>query len=73
MTELNNLHSNLAELNLNEPVFASAQLNPIAYSSPPQRQTRPVSPVSKYYANVEFNRMQLSKTVGTNIKLNSSR
>ena len=77
MTELNNL--NLAALNLNEPIFSSPQHhhlnhhNSIGYLTIQQQQTRQQMPVSRYYANVEFNRMQLSETVGANIKLNSSR
>lgn len=76
MTELNNLNSNLAELNLTEPIFSSPQHRnqqhiTTSYSTL-QQPARSIA-ISRYYANVEFNRMQLSETVGANIKLNSSR
>lgn len=65
MTELNNLISNdlIIRESLASPQHHNQQ-NSIIYST---------SPVPRYYANVKFNRMQLSETVGANIKLNSSR
>lgn len=71
---INDLTTNLNNFNLNENAFTSSpqhwpiQNNPINFST-----SQHSKPVSRYYANVNFNRMQLSETVGANIKLNSSR
>ena len=69
MTDLNN--TSLTELS--DPIFASPQHRhgSVAHFSTLQA-SRP-APISQHYANVSFNRMQLSETVGLNIKLNSSR
>lgn len=71
MTDLNN--TGRAELSLNEPIFASPQHRhgPVPHFATLQA-SRP-APISQHYANVSFNKMQLSETVGLNIKLNSSR
>lgn len=75
MTDLNNC--SLAELSLNDPLFSSPQHRQlhgsVAHFATLQQPATRQQPISQYYANVSFNRMQLSETVGANIKLNSSR
>jgi len=75
MNDLNNLSSNFSDLNLNYPVFSSPQhrnshnLNGNFFLTLQPKQ----APISRFYKNVDFNRMQLSETTGVNIKLNSNR
>ena len=71
MTDLNN--AGLAELSLNEPIFASPQHRHGSAAHFATLQASRPAPISLYYANVSFAKMQLSETVGLNIKLNSSR